>query len=157
MNRTSCSYETAVSAAARSGEWSEELLAHREECLVCAQLTLVVAALHADAGALNADPRPLPLAEAIWLRARLDGRRRKFELATRPIVWMQRLALIVAGGAGLTFAPKLWGLVRGMISTADPLAGSLPRTAGSPLLVLIISALVLGGLFVWELTMPQEG
>ncbi len=157
MSRRSCRYEEAVSEAARSGRWTEELLAHREECLVCAELTLVVAALTTDAESLTSDSRPLPEPEAIWLRARLDARRRKFERATRPIVWMQRLALIVAGGVGLTFAPRLWGFMRGMVAGADPLAGSLPRAAGSPLLVLIISGLVLGGLFVWELTMPQEG
>lgn len=156
MSRTSCRYEKAVSEAARSGEWTKELLAHREGCLVCAELTLVVAALTTDAEALTADPRPLPEAEAIWLRARLAARRRTFERATRPIVWMQRLALIVAGGVGLTAAPRLWGLVCGMVEGADLLAGSLPRAAGSPLLVLIGSALVLGGLFVWEMTMPQE-
>jgi hypothetical protein len=69
---------------------------------------------------------------------------------------MQRLAVVLAGGVALAFAPELWGLVSGLFSEADPL-GTLPRAAGSPLLVLVISALVLGGLFVWELTMPQEG
>ncbi len=157
MSRTSCPYETAVSAAARSGEWTEELLAHRDGCLVCAELTLVVAALTTDAEALTSDPRPLPEPEVVWLLARLDARRRKLERATRPIVWMQRLALVVAGAVGLTFAPALWGLLRGMVAGADPLAGSLPRAAGSPLLVLVASALALGGLFVWEMTMPQEG
>lgn len=156
MSRTSCPHEDAVAEAARTGRWTEELLAHREECLLCAELTLVVAALATDAEALESDPRPLPEPEAIRLRARLEARRRKLERATRPIVWMQRLALVIAAGLGLTFAPKLWGLVSGLFSEADPL-DALPRSAGSPLLVLVVSALVLGGLFVWELTMPQEG
>ena len=45
MNTKPCSYEEAVTAAVRSGNWSPELKAHRDGCLVCAELTLVVAAL----------------------------------------------------------------------------------------------------------------
>jgi len=156
MSHTNCPHETAVAKAARSGQWTEELLIHREDCLACAELALVVAALAGEAEALISDPRPLPEPEAIWLRASLEARRRKFRRATRPILWMQMLAIIVAGGIGLSFAPGLWKLLRLAASGTDWLGG-LPQAAGSPLLVLITSALVIGGLFVWELTMPQEG
>ena len=50
MKTRSCPHEEAVTAAARSGEWSDELRDHREGCLICAELTLVVAALAGDAG-----------------------------------------------------------------------------------------------------------
>jgi hypothetical protein len=52
----------------------------------------------------------------------------------------------------------MWNLFRGVVSGLDlssPVAG-LPRVAGSPLLVFVISMLVLGGLALWELTVAQE-
>jgi hypothetical protein len=52
----------------------------------------------------------------------------------------------------------LWNLLKGAFSSLDlisPVAG-LPRAAGSPLLVIVVSMLVLGGLALWELTVAQE-
>jgi hypothetical protein len=54
--------------------------------------------------------------------------------------------------------PGLWNLLKGFVSTIDlslPVA-SLPRAAGSPLLVLVVSMLVLGGLALWELTIQEN-
>lgn len=44
----SCPFEASVADAARSGEWSPELEAHRNGCLTCAEVTLVAVALAAD-------------------------------------------------------------------------------------------------------------
>ena len=153
-----CSYQEAVAAAARSGDWSPELSTHRDGCLTCAELTLVVAALAADAEELNAIETPLPDPAPIWLRARLASRERDYHRATRAITWVQRAAVAVVFGIGVAFAPGLWELVGGAFSN---LSGSisvpdLPRAAGSPLLVLVVSMLVLGGLALWELTAAQE-
>jgi hypothetical protein len=158
MTTTSCSYEDAVTAAARSGDWSPELKAHRDGCLTCAELTLVVAALAADAEELAAIDTPLPDSALIWLRARLATRERQYQHATRAIVWVQRAAVAVALGVGLAFVPGLWNLVKGAFSSLDlslPVS-DLPRAAGSPLLVIVVSMLVLGGLALWELTVAQE-
>jgi hypothetical protein len=158
MSKTSCPHEEAMSVSARSGEWSEELKAHRDGCLSCAELTLVVAALAADAEELAAIDEPLPDPAPIWLRARLASRERQYERATRAIVWVQRAAVAVALAVGLAFAPGLWELVSGTFSGLDLSisAPNLPRSAGSPLLVLVVSMLVLGGLALWELTAAQE-
>ena len=158
MSKTSCPHEGAITAAARSGEWSEKLKAHRDGCLSCAELTLVVSALAADAEELVAIDDPLPDPAPIWLRARLASRERQYERATRAIVWVQRAAIAVAFAVGIAFAPGLWELVGGMISgiNLDISAPDLPRAAGSPLLVLVVSMLVLGGLALWELTAAQE-
>ena len=158
MTNQNCSHEEAVAAAARSGDWSAELGAHRDSCLTCAELTLVVAALAADAEELNAIEAPLPDPAPIWLRARLASRERDYQRATRAIVWVQRAAVAVALGIGIAIVPGLWSFLGGVVSNFDLSfsAPNLPRSAGSPLLVLIVSMLVLGGLALWELTAAQE-
>jgi hypothetical protein len=158
MNTHSCPHEEAVARAARSGDWSPKLMAHRDGCLICAELTLVVAALAADAETLVEMDAPLPDPGALWLRARLATRERDYERATRAIVWVQRATVAAVLAVGIAFAPGLWSLVSGLFSGLDlsfP-TPDLPRAAGSPLLVMIVSVLVLGGLAIWELTATQE-
>ena len=158
MTAKACPHEEAVTAAARSGDWSPELEAHRDGCLTCAELTLVAAALAADAEELAGIEAPLPDPGPIWLRARLASRERDYLRATRAIVWLQRATVAVVIAVGLAFVPGLWNLVRRVVSSVDltsPVSG-LPRVAGSPLLVFVISMLVLGGLALWELTFAQE-
>jgi hypothetical protein len=158
MTTKPCPHEEAVTSAARSGDWSPELKAHRDGCLTCAELTLVVAALAADAEELAAIDAPLPDPTPIWIRARLATRERAYYRATRAIVWVQRAAVAVALAVGLAFVPGLWILVKEASSSLDfssPVA-DLPRAAGSPLLVIVVSMLVLGGLALWELTVAQE-
>jgi hypothetical protein len=126
--------------------------------MTCAELTLVVAALATDAEELAAIEAPLPDPGPIWLRARLASRERDYRRATRAIVWVQRATFAAAIAVGLAFVPGLWNLVKGAVAGLDlssPVAG-LPRAAGSPLLVFVISMLVLGGLALWELTVAQE-
>jgi hypothetical protein len=158
MSTASCPHEEAIAVAARSGEWSEELKAHRDGCLSCAELTLVVAALAADAEDLAAMDVPLPDPSPVWLRARLASRERQYERATRAIVWVQRATIAVVFAVGIAFAPDLWEMVSGALSTIDLdiSAPNLPRAAGSPLIVLVVSMLVLGLLAVFELTSAQE-
>jgi hypothetical protein len=158
MSLKACPYEDAVVAAARSGHWSPELSAHRDSCLTCAEVTLVVAALAADADKLTSVEPPLPDPAVIWLRARLASRERNFERATRAIVWVQRTAVAAVLAVALVFAPGLWNLITSAVLRVDfssPTA-DLPRATGSPLLVVVVSMLVLGGLALWELTVAQE-
>jgi hypothetical protein len=158
MTTKPCPHEGAVTAAARSGDWSPELKAHRDGCLTCAELTLVVAVLATDAEELAAMDAPLPDPAPIWLRARLATRERDYHRATRAIVWVQRAAIAVAVAIGIAFAPGLWELVSGAFSglSLSFSAPDLPRSAGSPLLVVVVSLVVLGGLALWELTAAQE-
>jgi hypothetical protein len=126
--------------------------------MTCAELTLVVAALAADAESLSDDSIALPDPGLIWMRSRLAAREQKFHRATRGIVMVQRAAVAVAAAIGLAFAPGLWNLVKGAVSGlsfGSSVAG-LPRAAGSPLLVLIISLTVLGLLAISELTATPE-
>lgn len=159
MTGRGCPYEDAVAEAVRSGEWSPELESHRNGCLSCAELTLVVAALTTDAEMIEALDRPLPDPTGIWLRARLATRERDFHRATRAIIWVQRAAVAAALGVGMAFTPGLWKMLRNAVAGLDfgaPLA-DLPRAAGSPLLVVVISMVVLAGLAFMEFTSLTEG
>jgi hypothetical protein len=158
MTDQACPYEESVAEAARSGEWSPELKSHRNGCLACAELTLVAAALATDAKMLEALDAPLPDPSAVWLRARLATRERDFQRATRAIVWVQRAAVAVALAVGMAFIPGLWKVARAAmagLNFSSPLA-ELPRAAGSPLLVVIISMVVLAGLAFMEFTSLSE-
>ena len=158
MTTKQCPHEEAVTGAARSGDWSPELKAHRDGCLTCAELTLVVAVLAADAEEMAAMDAPLPDPAPIWLRARLASRERQFHRATRAIVWVQRAAVAVAFAIGIAFAPGLWEIASGAFAglSLTISAPDLPRSAGSPLLILVVSLVVLGLLAVFELTSAQE-
>ena len=158
MTARPCPYEDAVAAAARSGEWSPELSVHRNECLSCAEVTLVAAALTADADELAVAAPPLPDPGMIWLRARLAARERKFHRATRWIAIVQKVTLACAAAVALAFVPDLWGLVSSAFTNLDVAspATSLPRAAGSPTLVLVASMAVLGVLATLELVNLQS-
>ena len=101
----------------------------------------------------------MPDPTAIWLRALLATRERDFHRATQAIVWVQRAGVAVALAVGMAFTPGLWKVARSAMAGLDfssPLA-DLPRAAGSPLLVVIISMIVLGGLAFMEFTSLTEG
>ena len=158
MTTTTCPHEEAVAAAVRSGIWSPDLRAHRDGCLRCAELTLVIAALTADAEELAAIDAPLPEPAAIWLRAQLASRELQYQRATRAIIWIQRLAVAIAMAVAIAFAPGVWSFFTGVFAdlSLNFLVPNLPRAAGSPLLVLMVSMIVLGGLALWELTAAHE-
>lgn len=158
MSREACSYEDRVAAAASTGRWSPEVDAHRRECLSCAELSMVVAALELDAVELTGIDEPLPDPSAVWLRATLATRERDFRRATRAIAWVQRAAVAVTLAVGIFVAPDLLGpladAIRGF-SFSLPTA-QLPRALGSPLMVLVASFVILGWLALWELTSVRD-
>jgi len=158
MTHAECPHEKAVLAAVRSGEWSPELEEHRNGCLSCAELTVVVAALTNDAKALMAMQEPVPDPSPVWLRARLASKERDFQRATRAIVWVQRAAVGLALGIGVAFAPNVWHTLKTAAASLD--LGSpvldVPRAAGSPLLIVVCSMMILGLLAAWELIAARE-
>ena len=154
-----CPYEDAVASAARSGDWSPELSVHRNECLSCAEVTLVAAALAADADELAVTAPPLPDPGMIWLRARLASRQQEFHRATRWIGLVQKVTLACAAAVALAFVPDLWGFISSVFTNLEVAsqATSLPRAAGSPTLVLVASMAVLGVLATLELVNLPSG
>jgi hypothetical protein len=128
--------------------------------MTCAEVTLVAAALADDAEMLMAESLALPDPGLIWMRAQLARREHDYQRATRAIVWIQRATIAAVMAVGLAFAPGFWGLLKSAIAAFDlnlsASVSELPRAAGSPMLVVIVSMLVLGGLALWELTVAQE-
>lgn len=151
---SACIREPEVLEAVRLGEWSPELRVHREGCPTCAELTLVASVLRRDADELADDDWSAPDPAVIMVRARLAKRDRDLRRATRAIAWVQRATVAAALAAGAAFAPLLWNWLERTVSGASLELASveLPRAAGSPLLVVAASLLVLGGLALWELT-----
>jgi len=74
--------------------------------------------------------------------------------ATRSITWVQRATLAFSIALGAAFAPGFPARVRDLIAGIDhsSTASELPRSAGSPPLVVAASFLVIGLLALWELT-----
>jgi len=158
MTRDGCPHEASIIAAVNSGQWSPELREHRNDCVQCAELTLVVAALKSDADKLMAMNEPLPDPSPLWLRARLASKERDYQRATRAIVWVQRAAVGAVLAVGLAFAPGFWTKIKSVILGfgLETSAIDIPRAAGSPLLVVVCSIVVLAVLAFMEFASLSE-
>jgi len=154
MSTGDCIRQETVLDGVRRGSLPPELEAHCRECASCAELRLVAAALRADAEQLGQTGPPLPDPAAIWLRAQLAERDDRLRRATRSITWIQRATIAASIAIGAAFAPGWLARVRDLFVGVDlsPAALDLPRSAGSPLLVVAASFLVVGILALWELT-----
>jgi hypothetical protein len=158
LKHNGCPHEESIIAAVRSGEWSPELQEHRNGCMSCAELTLVVSALGSDAEELMAMNEPLPDPSPLWLRARLTSKERDYQRATRAIIWVQRAAVGAVLAIGLAFVPGFWMKIKSAILSfgLESSVIDIPRAAGSPLLVVVCSIVVLGILAFWELAAVRE-
>ncbi|MCD4749785.1 MAG: hypothetical protein K8R59_10475 [Thermoanaerobaculales bacterium] len=148
----SCSFEERVSAAARTGSWSDELRDHCASCRDCAETTLVMAALVADAEMLAADTVPLPDPRAIWLRSRLQERRAKAVRATRVITWMQRLAIFLAGAVAASVVPGIFRHLFGPLRSFSPasLMSDMPLMISAPGVILLLTFGVMALMALWN-------
>jgi hypothetical protein len=118
--RETCPQEEAISAAVRTGEWTESLQVHAAECTVCGDIlsasqwirafsgnatanasenALANASLAADDGALH-DSLPDP--SVVWWRARMADKQREAEHAHKALAWFEiaAAAAICLGLAG---------------------------------------------------------
>ena len=147
MNR--CEHENRVARAARDNRWTDVLRDHRDRCPACAEAALVTAALMADQ-VLDRDPLPDP--HRVWLTARLQARRLAAERATWPITLAYRLGGVAAAAVVLALAPQLLDLLRDGLSAIVPpdAPAALLAATGSPVAVLVATAIGLGGLFAVE-------
>jgi hypothetical protein len=144
MTVSECIHEESVLAAARSGEWSEELRAHAAACPVCSEVVLVVGALIGEARAAVAD-ESLPDPGRIWLAARRQAQRQKIERATRPIR-IVRSAAVACAVATAAFCISRFGpgLGRMLDALQPPVSGAAPAMVIVQGVVLVIA----GGAFV---------
>jgi len=159
MNQTGCSYEDAVAAAARTGQWNESLATHLLGCAVCRgvqESSLWMQALARDSQRQTDLPDP----DVIWLRAQFSRRQVAAERAHKLMqgVEIACIAAVAAGlavwlawnwesfgdsiGSGFAWASDAWASA----------AASVDFAADSPLLV---SAIAVGiSLLVLALAYP---
>ena len=159
-----CEREQDVLDAAGTGRWpgrvDDELRAHVESCAVCADVA-EVAPLFIDDRDAAWDQATVPPASAVWWRAQLRVRREAAEIAVRPVVLVQRAALVYAGVALFALGAFLGPWVRAwMRSAAAVLASLVPSheilatlAANASAYTLPLAALtlclVLGPVFLW--------
>jgi hypothetical protein len=91
-----CEREPQALAARLSGVWPEELRQHVSLCAGCQDALLVTGFLNELAGEEAAS---VPAAGLVWFKAQMRLRREAVERAERPLVWGQRVAMVLAGGA----------------------------------------------------------
>jgi hypothetical protein len=99
MSYTSCSEETAVARAVRTGEWNGSLEAHLRRCATCRGVQEAARRMQT----LSPAPQPqggVPDPRILWLRAQLSERQAAAERAQKVLQWVE-LVCITAACAGL--------------------------------------------------------
>lgn len=105
MSHTSCSEESAVARAIRSGEWNESLEAHVHLCGTCRSVRQAAQWMQALAPApqLGAPGQTdLPDPQVLWLRAQISARQAAAERAHRGLQWVEVVcAMVICAGLGV--------------------------------------------------------
>jgi len=99
MRGETCSREDAVVRAVRSGAWTESLEAHARDCAICREAREAARWMRALARE-GEEPRDLPDARTLWLRAQLQSRQAAAGRAQRLALWIE-IGCALAIGAGL--------------------------------------------------------
>lgn len=106
MKHQPCPLEEKITAASRSGLWSDTLLAHVAACASCEETTLVASYLSESNAAALSDRLPDP--GRIWFKAQIAAKTEAMERAMRPILWARRFALGVGAAFVVTFIVMSW-------------------------------------------------
>jgi hypothetical protein len=105
-----CAREDEVMEAIAFGRWPAQcadLVAHAESCAACADLAIVMRALHGDREALCREAQP-PAAGMVWWRATIRARAEAARTATQPISVLQGIAGACATGAAAGLVTMAW-------------------------------------------------
>jgi len=103
MSHKSCSQESAVAGAVRSGRWNEGLEAHLRQCAACrnvqeaARWMQSLASTSRSSATLQGD---LPDPQILWLRAQLSERQAAVERAQGILQWLE-VAWVTTACVGL--------------------------------------------------------
>lgn len=119
MSHTSCSEETAIARAVRTGEWNEALQAHLRQCATCRGVQEAARWMQALAPAAQSPAQSqhgLPDPQILWLRAQLSERQAAAERVQRVLQWVE-IACVTAACAGLSiWLAWNWNGIGGEIS-----------------------------------------
>jgi len=158
-----CARETEIVEAIGFGRWPDhcpELVAHAASCAVCADLAVVMRALHGDRESLCREAQP-PAAGMVWWRATIRARAEAARTATKPISVLQGIAGACFVGAGAGLVTVAWHsahwmdrigelAVRLESRRADIATASTFATGhGLPILVAVAAGLVLAPLALY--------
>jgi hypothetical protein len=113
-----CPREADVAAAIRLRVWradDDDLRAHVEQCVACAEVAAVCEALSDDRDALRGGFGPgngsLPSAGQVWHRATLRARAEGLQSASRSLVWAYGIAGAAVVGLIAAFIGAFWPMV----------------------------------------------
>lgn len=105
MKYQPCPFEEKIAVAGRSGQWSDELLAHVVSCASCEEIALVASYLGESNAAIS---DRLPDAGRIWFKAQIAAKTEAMERAMRPILWARRFAFGVGAAFIFVFLVMTW-------------------------------------------------
>jgi hypothetical protein len=118
MSHTSCSEESAVARAIRSGEWNESLEAHVRSCGTCRSVRQAAEWMQALAPESQLGAREqtnLPDPQVLWLRAQISARQAAAERAHQILQWVEVVcAMVICAGLGVWLV-RDWSEVGGAI------------------------------------------
>jgi len=143
MKPTSCSHEQAIIAAVQTETWTDALRMHLSSC-VCCQETVQIAGWMHSLAVVEDNPRPLPDAKVIWLKAQLAQRRASAAEALKPVETFQRVAWGVSALALFFGLLAKWTLLERAITWLNTGWGSLVSQAGLAGLLSVAGILTLG-------------
>ena len=70
MEYKGCPHEKEIAQATRTGDWKPDLTLHRQQCLICLEVTQVAGSVQTLL-TFPESTRPLPDPDLIWFRAQL--------------------------------------------------------------------------------------
>ena len=126
MSETACSFETAVTQAARNDMWPPRLREHAYTCTACAESARVTAWL-SDAAARLGREEPAPDPAYVWLRAEIDRQASEEQAAIRRrSIVAAVLALAAAGGAASAMVVALPRIAASVRANLPSVVAELP-------------------------------
>jgi len=150
MKPTCCSHEQTTITAVQTGTWTDALRLHLSSC-ACCQETVHIAGVMRSLAVMDDNPRPLPDANVIWLKAQLAQRRASATEALKPVETFQRVAWGVSALALFLGLLAKWTWLERGIDWLNTGWGSLVSQAGSAGLLSVLGLLTLGLLVVASL------
>jgi hypothetical protein len=107
-----CQEESAVSVAARSGEWSSFLETHLAGCAACREIAETSRWMRALAENSNAEPN-LRDAGLVWWRAQLSEKQAKVERMHKALDWTEIISAGILGAGLAAWAAANWQAIEG--------------------------------------------
>ena len=143
MKPTSCSHEQSIIIAVQTENWTDALRMHLSDCACCQETAQIAGCMHSLA-AVEDNPRPLPDAKVIWLKAQLAQRRASAAEALKPVETFQRVAWGVSALVLFFGSLAKWTLLERAIAWLNTGWESLVSQAGLAGLLSVAGILTLG-------------